>query len=118
MKKKIIVVDDDPDIQEVVRLILEQVGYQVKIYGSGVPLLEDEHDPPDLFILDKQLPDIDGLDICRRLKHNEKTKDVPIIMLSASPGITTLGPEAGAEESLEKPFSVKHLKELVAQYTD
>ncbi len=116
--KKIIFVDDDPDIQEIIRLVFENAGYEVDVYGKGAPLLEYRYDPPDIIILDKQLPDIDGLDICRRLKRNEKTKDIPVIMLSANPDIKTLGANAGAEESVEKPFNIKFLKKLIAKYTD
>ncbi len=114
--KKIILVDDDPDILEVVKLILERAGYDVKTFLRGMPLLENGYEPPDVIILDKQLPDIDGLEVCRQLKTMNKTKNIPVIMLSANPDIKHLGRNAGAVESIEKPFSPKTLRKLVAKY--
>lgn len=114
--KKIVFVDDEPFIQEIVRANFEKGGYKIRVFTTGAPLLNDCYDLPDIIILDKQLPDIDGLDICRRLKSDEKTRNIPIIMISANPAIKSLAKEAGAENSLEKPFSLKRLREMVADY--
>lgn len=114
--KQILFVDDDADVREVVKLIFESSGYKVNECERGDCILKIERDFPDLIILDKQLPDMDGLEVCRKLKQSKRTKDIPIIMLSASPNIKILGANAGAEESLEKPFDVQHLKDVVAKY--
>ena len=111
--KKIIIADDDPGIQDAFKLIFSRAGYEVTILPSGDPLLGSDYELPDLIILDKQLPSIDGLDICRHLKAHEVTKDIPIIMLSASPQIASLAKEAGANEFLEKPFRKNDLLEMV-----
>ncbi len=113
--KKIVIVDDDPSLQDAFRLIFPADTYEVDIYADGSPLFEDQFDVPDLFILDKQLSGIDGLDICRALRARKETSGVPIIVLSASPGIRRLALAAGANEMLEKPFSIKALREVVAE---
>lgn len=114
--KQIIIVDDDPAIQDAFRLILERAGYAVTVYNNGSPLLRDDFITPSLIILDRQLSGADGLDVCRILKRRAATKEVPIIMLSASPYIQRLALEAGANDFLEKPFKLKELMQLVEKY--
>jgi CheY-like chemotaxis protein len=69
---------------------------------------------PDLFILDKQLAGVDGLDVCRFLKNNETTRHIPVLMMSASPSIMSLASEYGCDGAIEKPFSIKRIKQEVA----
>lgn len=114
--KKIIFVDDDPGIQDIIRMIFKKTDYDLTILGSGESLLKNSYTSPDLIFLDKQLPGIDGLEICRRLKSREKTKDIPIVMISANPDIKSLAKEAGADEVVEKPFDLHHLREVLAKY--
>jgi len=110
--KKIIFADDDPTIQDVVNLIFEGE-YDVTVFSSGEPLLKNEFVLPDLFLLDKQLSGMDGLDICRFLKSQESTKDVPVIIISANPKIFELAKSAGADAAIEKPFPIKELRDLI-----
>src|SRR5689334_15688997 len=84
--KKIIFVDDDPTIQDVINLILED-DYDVEIFSKGEPLFNDEFTVPNLFLLDRQLSGVDGLDLCRHLKAQERTRHVPVIIISAAPNI-------------------------------
>ena len=114
--KKIIFADDDPGIQDVVNLIFEGE-YEVTIFSNGESLLNNNFEVPDLFLLDKQLSGIDGLDICRFLKAQESTRHIPVIIISASPNIDKLAKSAGADNVLEKPFNMKDLREIVASYT-
>lgn len=114
--KRLIIVDDDEGIQDIFSLIFNQAGYDVRIYSAGAPLMEDHLEKPDIFILDKQLSGIDGLEVCRFLKSKDTTKDVPVIMISANPNIKKLAEEAGADDSLEKPFRMKELLDMVAKY--
>lgn len=114
--KTIFFVDDDEDIQEIMKLIFRKLDYNLSVFSKGKFLLSNGYDRPDLIILDKQLPEMDGLEICKRLKSEEKTKDIPIIMLSASPDIKRFAKKAGAEEGIEKPFSLKKLREIVAKH--
>jgi DNA-binding response OmpR family regulator len=113
MKKKILVTDDDPGVQEIFKLIFEKAGYDTVILSSGLPLLKEDFELPDLFLLDKQLSGSDGVDLCRHLKNNPRTCNVPIIMISAAPDIDSLSIAAGADGYIEKPFMTKQLLEMV-----
>lgn len=112
-KKRIIIADDDPAIQDALHMMLEHKGYEVTVLGSGGPLLDGTFTPPHLFILDKQLPGVDGLDICRYLKGRAATKDIPVLILSASPQIREQATAACADEFLEKPFKMQELRQAV-----
>jgi DNA-binding response OmpR family regulator len=116
--KKIIFVDDDPGICDVAKIVFEKAGYDITIFSNGAPLLKNDYALPDIIILDKQLPDIDGVELCRKLKKQERTKNVSVIMLSANHNIKTLAKNAGADEVMEKPFSLQDLRKMVAKYTD
>ena len=116
-KKRILFVDDDAAIRDAVQIMLEHEGYSVALLESGNSLLTEDFPLPDLFILDKQLLGVDGLDICRFLKKEKRTLHLPILMLSASPQITRLAKEACADGSLEKPFRMLELRQEVARLT-
>lgn len=111
--KRILFLDDDPTIQEVVHLILDDE-YLVETVSDATPLLKNEFSPPDLFLLDKQLKGADGLEICRFLKSQEHTRRIPVVIISASPNITQLAKEAGADEVIEKPFPIRDLREIIS----
>jgi DNA-binding response OmpR family regulator len=110
--KKIIFAGGDPTIQDVISLIFEGQ-YDVTVYSDGEALLKNEFVLPDLFLLDKQLSGIDGLDICRFLKSQDSTKNVPVIIISANPKIYELAKSAGADAAIEKPFPIKELRDLI-----
>ena len=112
----VIFADDDPGVQDAFKLMFERAGYQVTIFPNGNALLRNEYEQPDIFILDKQLSGVDGLDICRYLKHQDSTQHIPVIMLSASPLISRLAPVAGADDYMEKPFRMKELLAMVNKY--
>ena len=81
---KIMVVDDEPDLLEVVKLILESDGYKVVTAGSGQEALDKiEKEMPDLVLLDIIMPKMDGWEVFSRIKSNPKTTDTPVIMLTA-----------------------------------
>ena len=81
---RIMVVDDEPDLLEVVKLILESDGYQVVTAGSGQEALNKiEKETPDLVLLDIIMPKMDGWEVFSRIKSNPRTHDVPVIMLTA-----------------------------------
>ncbi len=116
MIKKIVVSDDDSGIQDIFRLILERAGYEVEVVCNGNDMLKNQFKLPDLFILDKQLSGVDGLDICRHLKRQKKTAHIPVIMVSANPNINLLSKEAGADDYIEKPFEMGHLLEKISSH--
>ena len=111
-KERILVVDDEEDILELVRFNLAREGYPVICTTSGeetLKIVQREH--PDLVVLDLMLPGIDGLDVAKALKNDPKTRDIPIIMLTAKgeeADIVT-GLELGADDYLTKPFSPRIL---------
>lgn len=111
-KEIILVVDDDPDVQELVSYNLEQNEYQPRCVGTGDEALERaKKDVPDLILLDLMLPDIDGLTVCRALKADANTSFIPIIMLTAKGEEVDVvtGLELGADDYVVKPFSPRIL---------
>jgi len=111
--KRIALIEDDADIAYTIRLNLrKEKRYQVEHYISGVAALAALHEKPfDLVILDLNLPDIDGLALCRELKRADETRRVPIIMLTArvEERDKLLGFEIGADDYITKPFSMREL---------
>ncbi len=111
-RERILVVDDEQDILELIRYNLSREGYQLDTVTTGEEALKiarDRH--PDLIILDLMLPGIDGLDVCRLLKGETRTAHIPIIMLTAKgeDSDVVTGLELGAEDYMTKPFSPKVL---------
>jgi CheY-like chemotaxis protein len=113
---QIIIADDDASMRDIFQLILQRAGYTVTLYADGEELLGNGYRVPDLFILDKQLSGVDGLDICRFLKSQESTKNIPVIIISASPYVANHAGDAGAEAFVEKPFKTKELLEVIKKY--
>lgn len=111
--KTILVAENDPDIRYVLTLLLNQAGYQVQTIAEGSSIVEKKVDLPDLFILDKDMPLIDGLALCKYLKLKEETKNIPVIMISAYHDLKGRAKEIGVDEFLEKPFDLKHLLNLI-----
>jgi len=109
---KIIVIEDDPAIRELIVFHLEKEKYTAVGFAEGIPaedyLLKNS---ADLVVLDLMLPDIDGLEICKDLKKNDRTKNIPIVILTAKGEETdrVLGLELGADDYMIKPFSPKEL---------
>lgn len=111
-KESILLIEDDPDIQELVRYNLAKEGYRVTVVGTGEEGHRAAHaDPPHLILLDLMLPGLDGLALCRRLQADEKTRHIPIIMLTAKGEEADIvaGLELGAEDYITKPFSPRVL---------
>src|SRR5262245_21776417 len=111
--KRIALIEDDADIAYTIRLNLrKEKKYQVEHYISGIAALAAVQEKPfDLVILDLNLPDIDGLALCRELRRADETRKVPIIMLTArvEERDKLLGFEIGADDYITKPFSMREL---------
>lgn len=117
--KKILIVDDEPDLVETVRFSLEMEGYQVLVSHNGEEgLSQAKKESPDLILLDLMLPKLDGYKICRLLKFDERYKHIPILMLTAKTQEKDklLGMETGADEYMTKPFDMDQLMEKVKFY--
>jgi len=111
-RESILVVDDEEDIQELVRYNLAKEGYKVTCVGTGEDALDTARTGlPDLIVLDLMLPGIDGLDVCKILKTDDKAGHIPIIMLTAKGEETDVvtGLELGADDYVTKPFSPRIL---------
>lgn len=113
-KPIILVVDDEEDILDVVSYNLERDGYTVWKAGSGEAALDilEAKQLPDLFLLDVMLPGIGGIDLCKRLKEQERTRNIPVVFLSArneEPDIV-VGLELGADDYITKPFRIRELQ--------
>ena len=107
-----LVVEDEPEIADLVKFHLEREGVDVTITRSGRRALElARKSIPDLLVLDLMLPDLDGLEVCRRLKENDETKKIPVVMLTArgSEADIVAGIEMGADDYVTKPFSPRVL---------
>ncbi|MFB0526247.1 MAG: response regulator transcription factor, partial [bacterium] len=113
MNEKILFVDDDPDIVRLVKETLLDEGFDFVSAEDGKGgIREAKTSRPDLIILDMQLPDIDGFEVCRRLKADEQCKDIPIIMLTGKFKKTSDkvdGLEGGADDYVLKPFEIDEL---------
>lgn len=119
MNKKILVVDDDPDILDAIQFTLESEGYEITTSEKG-EYAENLHDKnnnlPDLIILDVLLSGKDGRTICKKLKSQKDTKSIPIIMISAHPDAERSSKEVGAEDFLAKPFDIDVLIQKVKRH--
>lgn len=115
--KKILVVDDDPDILEFLQVILEEEGYQVVTSEKG-EYLEQLHNGglPDFILLDVLLSGKDGREIVKYLKQQTETKCIPVMMFSAHPSAEQTAIEAGADDFIAKPFDINNLLTKIARY--
>jgi len=110
---RVLIVEDEADIRNTVAYNLEREGMTVVTAGTGDEAMQalDSGEPPDLVLLDLMLPDVSGLEICRRIRQQEATRDVPVIILTAKGEEIdrVVGFEVGADDYVVKPFSVREL---------
>ena len=112
VQKKVLVVEDEPDIRELLRFNLEQDGFQVLEADEGeLALALVRRERPALVLLDVMLPGMSGLDVCRALRQEEETAQVPIVILTAKTAESdkVVGLEMGADDYVTKPFSPREL---------
>ena len=117
-QKKILIIDDEPDILELLVLRLEANGYEVTSATDGQKGLDKaRNENPDLIILDLMLPSIDGYKVCRMLKFDERFKKIPIVLFTArtQEADMKLGQEVGADAYITKPFEPNILLSKVAE---
>jgi DNA-binding response OmpR family regulator len=116
--KTILVVDDEPDVAQLLSLILKADGYNVLVAGDGQEALEKARKgSPDLILLDVMLPKMDGYRVARMLKFDENFRHIPIIMLTAKiqEKDKKTGLEMGADDYMTKPFEVPKLQQKVRE---
>ena len=117
MSPRILVVDDEPDLLELVRVSLVKAGFQVETAATGRAAIEKlEAAPPDLLVLDLMLPDVSGNEICRKVRGHPALSDLPVVMLTAKSEEVdrVVGFELGADDYVAKPFSPRELALRVA----
>ncbi len=125
VKKKILVVEDDRDISELITYNLEREGYEIACLYDGSQAVDFVNKrKPELIILDLMLPEVDGLEICRQLKSDAATKHIPIVMLTAKSeeADVVVGLQMGADDYIPKPFSpqvlVARIKAITRRMAD
>ena len=111
MPSRILVVEDDPDIAELVEHHLSRAGYDTSVVATGTDALEQIRRRPDLVVLDLMLPGLSGLEVCRLMRDDPQTASVPIIMLTARADeeARVRGLDLGADDYVTKPFSPREL---------
>lgn len=114
-----LVVDDEPDILMAVRMTLSFGGHAVVEAATGGEALERAKDHPDAVVLDLRLPDIDGLEVLRRLKEQPELRDIPVVILSAhsSPSTRDRAFELGCADYVNKPFLPQELRTTMERVT-
>ena len=118
-QKKILLVDDDPDILEFLQELLEMEGYAVATTAKAeyVEKLHDGGGLPDLIILDVLLSGKDGREIVKHLKRQKETRHIPVIMFSAHPSAERTARAAGADDFVAKPFEIDEVLAKIEKYS-
>lgn len=121
MTRSILLVDDEPQTRDLLRLMLKRDGYEVYDAEDGFDALKKvKQFKPDAILLDVMMPEIDGIEVCERIRADEQTADIPVIMLSARTHTEAveIGIIAGATRYLSKPISRKDLLRHVSEVLD
>jgi DNA-binding response OmpR family regulator len=115
MAKKILIADDDLAILDALQMILQVDGYEVECTSEGNSILGHDF-TPDLYLLDLWMSGVAGEDICRQLKRDPKTKNIPVILVSAHQNVEEIARQAGADGYLIKPFEIAELHNLLKSF--
>jgi DNA-binding response OmpR family regulator len=113
----ILVVDDEPDVCEVLRLLLAKAGHAVRVVSSGMDcLVQAQREPPDLILLDIMMPEMDGWETLKLLRLDETTRGIPVVIVSArvEPKDKIRGLQEGAVDYVTKPFRALEVADTVA----
>jgi len=113
---KIVVIEDNPDINDIVNYILSDEGHEVFSAEDGSILDRFEEIMPDLVLMDELLPGKRGSELCKIVKSNDRIKHIPVVLVSTMPHLDKLAEKCGADGHLEKPFNISALSELIRGY--
>ncbi|MBI2337732.1 response regulator [Candidatus Daviesbacteria bacterium] len=108
-KKKVMIIEDDEGITDVLRTVIEMYGYEVVVAGDNSIIEDVQNSLPDLLLMDVWMKECDGRKTCRHLKNQADTKHIPIIMVSATRDLIKSARDSGADDFLEKPFEIEDL---------
>lgn len=114
--KKILVADDDAAIVDVMQLLLQEEGYDVITTLTADNVEELTGEKPDMVLLDIWMSGVNGNEICKRIKANEATKNIPVVMFSANRDVKDIAMESGADDFIAKPFEINDLLNIVRKY--
>jgi CheY-like chemotaxis protein len=117
MLKTVLIIEDDPDILDMMSYILRDEGYSVVASRDCSPLETVLELAPDLILMDNRLPDVSGKDACRKLKQAAETRHIPVLLISANQHLPQLAEESLADGYVSKPFDLEELISAVRQYT-
>jgi twitching motility two-component system response regulator PilG len=120
-KKKILIVEDEESLLKLESILLTSKGYEVQGVGDGRAALEAiSRSKPDLVLLDIMLPEIDGFEVCRRIKEDDETRHIPVIMLTAKKSREDMarGEQVGADWYITKPFKSAMVIETIQRFID
>ena len=113
----ILVAEDDADILDIIQIVLSDSGYSVVTVCEGTEVKKQlKKTVPNLIFLDVWMPGMDGKEVAKFLKSNTKTKDIPVILISAHASLKELASEVGADNFLPKPFDIQDVVKLAEQY--
>lgn len=118
-KQKILIVEDEESLLKLESILLTSKGYDVRGVSNGQEALEAiEEEKPDLVLLDIMLSEIDGFEVCQRIKENPKTRDIPVIMLTAKKSREDMarGEKVGADWYITKPFKSVMVIETIQRF--
>lgn len=119
MKRKILIVEDEESLLKLESILLTSKGYEVRGVTNGQAALDAiAEELPDLVLLDIMLPEIDGFEVCRRIKSNNETKHLPVIMLTAKKSREDMarGEKVGADWYITKPFKSAMVIETIQRF--
>jgi CheY-like chemotaxis protein len=108
-EKRIFIADDDADILSILQLMLQTKGYTVHATLHANDIFNYEDNFPDLILLDIWMNEVDGREVCARLKENDRMKNIPVVFISANSGIKEITTQYHAQDCIPKPFEMKYL---------
>jgi DNA-binding response OmpR family regulator len=115
-QSRIYIAEEDKTVQSRLRRALSQSGFDVIVFDSGYPIVAMMDNWPDVFLIDIELPGINGLEVCKWLKSHDSSSKIPVIFLSGDPYLKVLAASAHADDYFEKPFAMQQLIEKIQSY--
>lgn len=116
-KKKVMVADDDPAIVDVMKILLESNDYDVLITQNPLEIDELVLQNPDIILLDIWMSGVSGNEVCKRIKANAFSKDIPVIMFSANRDTKEISMQCGADGFIAKPFEIEEVLKIIEKHT-
>src|SRR5688572_20463847 len=113
MKKKICIIETDDALRHLLQASLSDDGYQVEALSNAYPLFEVSRMWPDIFLIEIELESINGLEICRWIKNQEETMNIPVILISGSPELDVLAHDSRADSCISKPVDLDELQKAL-----